>query len=80
LCNNGAYYSGWTTNPQARFLRHQSGKAAAYTRMHKPLEIVYLEELPDRSSALKREHQLQKLTHSQKAELIARQKQTQDKD
>ena len=54
-CENGAYYSGWTTDPARRLKTHNSGKGARYTRMNGPSRLVYLEKLPNRKSAMQRE-------------------------
>ena len=70
VCQDGSYYIGSTDDVQKRFIKHLSGKGASYTRSHKPVKIVYTEELADKSSALKREYLLKQLTHKQKALLI----------
>lgn len=70
LCQGGSYYLGTTNNVAKRFRSHLEGRGASYTRSHKPVRVVYREELPDKSSALKREHVLKKLTHLQKKNLM----------
>mgnify|MGYP001563512481 CR=1 FL=1 len=69
LCSDSSYYLGSTNDVSKRFLTHVAGKGASYTRSHKPVMVVYSEELPDKSSALKREAVLKKLTHAQKIAL-----------
>lgn len=69
LCLDNSFYIGTTNDVAKRFAAHISGKGASYTRSHKPLKVVYQEELDDKSSALKREHILKKLTHTQKLAL-----------
>jgi putative endonuclease len=69
VCQDQGFYIGSTNNVSKRLMVHLSGKGASYTRSHKPVKIVYTEELIDKSSALKREHELKKLTHSQKRKL-----------
>ena len=54
-CADGSYYTGWSTDPGRRELQHNAGKGARYTRLHRPVHLVYVEEQPDRSSALRRE-------------------------
>lgn len=66
LCKDGSYYLGSTNDVNRRFTAHLAGKGASYTRSHKPIKVVYQEELLDKSSALKREAVLKKLTHTQK--------------
>ena len=69
LCADESYYLGSTNDVQKRFKAHLSGKGASYTRSHKPVRVVYFEELVDKSTALRREHELKKLTHLQKIAL-----------
>ena len=69
LCADGSYYLGSTPDIEKRFLAHLSGKGASYTRSHKPVKVVYQEELLDKGSALRREHELKQLTHAKKKQL-----------
>lgn len=73
-CIDGSYYTGYSKDVQARFQLHKKGKAARYTRMHKPWKIVFTEGFPSRKSAMKREKQIKKLTHNQKHILVSKQK------
>ena len=68
-CVDQSYYIGISNDVEKRFKMHLSGKGASYTRSHKPIRIVYLEELIDKSSALKREFELKKLSHTEKSSL-----------
>lgn len=72
-CADGTYYTGWTTDPSRREKQHNRGQGARYTRTRRPVHLVYLEYQPDRSSAMRREIKLKKLSHSQKLKLIKRQ-------
>lgn len=69
-CANGAYYTGWTTDPDRRVKEHNAGRGARYTRMHGPVELVYVEQVADHIAALKREVEIKKLKHAQKTALI----------
>lgn len=55
LCSNNSFYRGYTNDLDKRFQQHLSGKGAKYTRMHKPIKIVYFEEFSVKEDALKRE-------------------------
>ena len=55
LCDNNALYKGYTNNLEKRFLKHQSGKGAKYTRANKPIKIVYFEEFETKQEATARE-------------------------
>ena len=68
-CANGAYYAGWTLDPLRRVRQHNAGRGARYTRLNSPVRLVYVELVPDRVSALKRELQIKRLGHSGKQKL-----------
>lgn len=70
VCEDGSFYLGSTDNVDKRFQAHVGGKGASYTRSHKPVKVVYQEELPDKSSALRREYELKQLSRSKKKQLI----------
>ena len=65
-CANGSYYAGITTDVQARFEAHQSGKGARYTRANPPVRIVGQAAYPDRSAASKAEWELKQLPRDAK--------------
>lgn len=67
LCKGGTYYTGITNDLKRRYQMHEKGTGAKYTRSHPPIRYVYTEACSDKSSALKREHELKQLSHSQKA-------------
>jgi putative endonuclease len=68
-CADGSYYTGWTTDPERRVKEHNSGRGARYTRARRPVRMVYLEELPDRSAAMKRELAIKRLGRDEKKRL-----------
>ena len=69
-CGDGSLYTGWTNDLEQRLAAHQSGKGAKYTRGRLPIEMVYFEEMPDKSAALKRENERKKLKKAEKELLI----------
>ena len=71
-CSDGSLYTGYTDDVERRLVVHQSGKGAKYTRSRLPVELVYSEELPDKSAALRREAAIKKLTREKKLALIER--------
>lgn len=71
LCADGSFYTGCTNNLSQRFLDHKNGKGGSYTRSHKPLKIIYTENLPDKSSALKREFQIKSWPRHKKINILA---------
>lgn len=68
-------YTGITTNLSRRILEHNSHtpKSAKYTRSFKNCKLVYSEKFPDRSSALKREAEIKKMSKVNKLDLIIHQ-------
>lgn len=69
-CANNTFYTGWTTDVERRVKTHNAGRGAKYTRLHGPVELVYVEKLRTRSLAQKRELAIKKLTRAKKMELI----------
>lgn len=65
-CNNGAYYAGITNDLEARFLAHQSGKGARYTRANPPVKILASKVYLDRSNASVAEAELKRLPRHKK--------------
>jgi len=70
-CSDDTLYTGITTDLKRRVDEHNnSQKGAKYTRIRRPVELVYSESREDKSSASKRENEIKKLTREQKIELI----------
>lgn len=71
-CADGSLYTGVTTDLQRRLQEHNgnSKRAARYTRVRQPVELVYNEPAADRASACSRESQIKKLSRQQKLQLI----------
>jgi len=70
LCMDGTFYTGYTNDLQQRTRQHENGKGAKYTKSHRPQKVAYVEVFGSRSSAMKREKTIKKLTHQQKQALI----------
>jgi putative endonuclease len=70
-CSDGTLYTGVAKDLEARLHEHNtSAKGAKYTRSRRPVTLVYSERADDRSSALKREAAIKRLSRSQKIALI----------
>jgi len=69
-CSDGTYYTGWAIDSEKRIVMHNKGRGAKYTRMRRPVKLVYVEEQPDHSTALKRERAIKRMTRIQKEKLI----------
>jgi predicted GIY-YIG superfamily endonuclease len=46
------------------------GNGAKYTKLRKPVALVYFEKHADRSTAAKREYQIKQLTRQEKEQLV----------
>lgn len=69
-CADDTLYTGITTDPERRERQHNAGTGAKYTRSRRPVQLVYRESCPDKSSALKREWEIKQLSRQQKLLLI----------
>lgn len=69
-CGDSTLYTGITDDVERRLAAHRTGKGAKYTRGRGPLELVYQEQVPDKSAALRREYQIKRLTRQEKEKLI----------
>lgn len=69
-CADGTLYTGIAPDVEKRLQKHNEGKGAKYTRGRTPVELVYREELPDRSEASRREYQIKQLSRGEKLLLI----------
>ncbi len=70
LTVNNTLYCGYTDNIEKRYKLHCEGKGAKYTKVNKPLTIVYTQEFESKSLAMKEEIRIKKLTRKQKEKLI----------
>jgi putative endonuclease len=66
LCSDNSLYTGISNNPDQRYRDHLNGKGGRYTRVHRPIKRVYLEEIGTRSDALKREAEIKRWTRERK--------------
>lgn len=69
-CGDGTLYTGITDDLPHRLEMHRAGKGAKYTRGRGPLNLVYREEVPSYSDALKREYRIKQLPRAEKSKLI----------
>lgn len=68
-CADGTYYTGWAIDPAQRVEIHNKGRGARYTRTRLPVKLVYVEEQPDRKTAMKREIAIKKMGREGKRKL-----------
>ncbi|HXV26628.1 MAG TPA: GIY-YIG nuclease family protein [Candidatus Paceibacterota bacterium] len=69
-CGDGTLYTGIATDVQRRLAEHRKNAGARYTRGRGPFRVVYRERVSGRSTALKREAAIKRLTRGRKLQLI----------
>ena len=69
-CADGSLYTGITKDVSRRCHQHNAGTASRYTRSRRPVELVYHEARPSRSSALKWEAAIKAMTRREKLAMI----------
>ena len=69
-CADGTLYTGITNDLDRRIKAHNVGTASKYTRVRRPVSIVYSEEVETKGDALRRELQIKRLTRSEKLAII----------
>lgn len=66
LCEDQSLYTGYSDNPEKRFLEHKNGKGAKYTKSHKPIKLIYAEKLQTKSEAMRRENEIKSWSRQKK--------------
>jgi putative endonuclease len=66
LCSDDSLYTGITNDLEKRIETHKSGKGSKYVRSRIPFKLIYKEELPDKSQALKREIEVKSWSREEK--------------
>ena len=69
-CADGTLYCGWSTDPERRLRQHLAGTASRYTRVRRPVELVWHAECSDRSEAMREEARIKRLSRAEKRALI----------
>jgi putative endonuclease len=70
-CSDGSYYVGSTSDLERRLHQHNYLKAGAhYTKIRRPVTLVYQEQFPTYADVRKREGELKRLPRKEKMTLI----------
>jgi len=70
-CSDNSLYCGQTKNLQRRIKEHNSiDSKSKYTRIRKPVSLVYFEKYKTINEALKREFEIKKMKKTEKEKLI----------
>jgi len=70
LCKNEQHYIGHTNNLESRFLRHTNKSGAKFTKIYKPVKLVWYQEFDKEIDAIKKEKQIKGWTRNKKEKLI----------
>ncbi|AID01818.1 GIY-YIG nuclease family protein [Staphylococcus xylosus] len=70
-CKDGSLYTGYAKDVTQRVAKHNNGQGAKYTKIRRPVQLVYQEMFNTKSEALKREYEIKTYTRQQKLELIS---------
>jgi len=65
-CADGTLYCGITNDLEKRLAAHNAGEGAKYTRGRTPVAVRYQENCADKSTALKREIEIKRLSRVEK--------------
>ncbi|PSP89254.1 endonuclease [Halobacteriales archaeon QS_4_69_34] len=69
-CDDGTFYTGYTTDVERRVREHDAGEGAKYTRGRTPVEFRHVETFASKSAALAREHAIKSLRRAEKTALL----------
>lgn len=70
-CSDDTFYTGITTNILRRVEEHNTGKGGAkYTRVRRPVKVVYSKRFKDRSKASIAEAHMKNLSRAEKLALV----------
>lgn len=70
-CKDGSLYTGYAKDIGQRVAKHNRGQGAKYTKIRRPVELVYQEMFDTKSEALKREYEIKTYSRTKKLELIS---------
>ena len=73
-CKDQTFYTGVTNNLARRLKMHNAGKASRYTRIRRPVKLIYQENCVNRTDALIRECAVKALPRQKKEELVNNQR------
>lgn len=65
-CRDGSIYTGIAVDVAARYAAHAAGKGARYTRSRPPQRLLASFAVEDKSSALREELRIKRMTPAQK--------------
>ncbi|BBK29161.1 GIY-YIG nuclease family protein [Staphylococcus arlettae] len=70
-CSDGTLYTGYAKDIEQRIAKHNAGKGAKYTKVRRPVTLVYSEVFETKSAALKREYEIKTFSRQKKLQMIS---------
>lgn len=70
ICSDSTLYTGYTNDVNRRLEVHNDGKGSKYTRGRLPVTLAYSEQHSSKSSAMRREAEIKKLSRQEKLILL----------
>ena len=70
-CADGSWYTGYTTDVEARVSAHNAGTGARYTRARGPVRLVAVAEFPTKHDAMSAEYRFKRLPRDRKEQLVS---------
>ena len=71
-CADNSLYTGITTDLERRINEHNNSNqsGAVYTRIRRPVRLIYQENHPARSAAAKREYEIKQMSKNEKEAIL----------
>ena len=69
-CSDRTLYTGIAKDLEKRLAQHNNGTGAKYTRGRAPVELVFTEGMKCHGDALRREHEIKRMSRAQKRKII----------
>ncbi len=70
-CADKSLYTGCTNDLKARISQHNNSKGGAhYTKIRRPVKLIYFEEFETLAKGRHREAEIKKLKHAEKLKLV----------
>ncbi len=69
--SDGSLYTGIAKDVERRIEQHEEGNGSKYVRSRLPCKLVHVEEMKNRSEALKREAEIKKWNKEKKEDLVS---------
>jgi putative endonuclease len=71
ICSDNSLYCGSTNNLEKRIYQHNNAKNGAhYTKIRRPVELVYFEKFETLTQARAREAEIKRMSRTEKMKLI----------